>query len=107
MAVNVRQDPDSIFYASSACRQSLEDCLAITSLIKNEWAENRLAEFNLWAAGVGASAVKQRNSLYKRLAVETDVRDVVTNLLITLKAFVEECKKLGGLSMISQCRVLA
>lgn len=107
MAVTLPSGPHNISYASNACRQSLEDCLTITSLIKNAWAENRLAEFNLWAAGVGASAVKQRNSLDKRLAVETDVRDVVTNLLITLKAFIEECKKLGRLIMISQCRVLA
>lgn len=106
MAVNLQPDPHSIFHASNACRQSFEDCLTITSLIHNEWAENRLAEFNLWAAGVGAS-VKQRASLDVRLALETEVRDVVTNLLITLRAFIEECRKLGRLSMISQSRVLA
>lgn len=106
MAVNLQPDPHSIFHASNACRQSFEDCLTITSLIHNEWAENRLAEFNLWAAGVGAS-VKQRASLDVRLALETEVRDVVTNLLITLRAFIEECRKLGRLSRISQSRVLA
>ncbi|MCJ1349815.1 hypothetical protein MMC31_008056, partial [Peltigera leucophlebia] len=94
MAVNLQPDPHSIFNASNACRQSFEGCLTITSLVHNEWAENRLAEFNLWAAGVGAS-MKQRASLDKRLAFETDVRDVVTDLLITLKAFIEECRKLG------------
>lgn len=77
MAVTLRPGPDNIFYASNACRQSLKDCLTITSLIKNEWAENRLSEFNLWAVGVGISAMKQGNSFDKRLAIETDVRDVI------------------------------
>lgn len=106
MAVNLLPDPHSIFNASNACRQSFEDCLTVTSLINNEWAENRLAEFNLWAAGVGAS-VKERASLDTRLTLQTEVRDVVTNLLVMLKAFIEECKTLGRLSMISQSRVLA
>ena len=59
------------------------------------WAENRLADFNLWVAGVGASA-KRRASLDERLALEPEVRAVVTNLLITLKVLVEKCKELGS-----------
>lgn len=106
MAFDLQPDPHSIFYASDACRQSFDDCLTIKSLKHNEWAENRLAEFNLWATGIGVSE-KQRASLDERLIFEIEVRDVITNLLITLKAFIEECKKLGRLSMTSQSRVLA
>ncbi|KAF8866589.1 hypothetical protein BDZ45DRAFT_578657, partial [Acephala macrosclerotiorum] len=85
----------SIFDATDACRRSFEDCLTITSLTDQEWAENRLADFNLWTAGVGAS-VKSRASLDERLAFEPEVRALVVNLLTTLKAFVEQCKELGS-----------
>ena len=86
--------PITISDATDACRQSFEECLRIDSLMKKEWAENRLADFNLWAAGVGASA-KQRASLDDRLAFKPDVRAVVLNLLVLLRILVYECKKLG------------
>lgn len=41
--------------------------------MNKEWAENRLADFNIWAAGVGASA-KQKASPEERLAFEPQVR---------------------------------
>ncbi|CZR51217.1 uncharacterized protein PAC_01092 [Phialocephala subalpina] len=95
MAVNTVDAAEcSIFDATDACRGSFEDCLTITSLTNQEWAENRLADFNLWAAGVGAS-VKSRASLDERLAFEPEVRALVVNLLITLKAFIEQCKEIG------------
>lgn len=106
MAVNLTQTvPYSIFHASNDCRRSFEHCLAIKGLTNNDWAENRLAEFNLWASSVGAS-VKQRASLDTRLASEPEVRAVVTSLLITLDAFIRECRELGRLIMIQQSRVL-
>lgn len=51
--------PRQIYNAAALCRLSLEDCLTVESLREHGWAENRLADFNLWAAGVGASAPTQ------------------------------------------------
>jgi len=62
--------------------------------MKDEWAENRLADFNLWASGIGASA-RNRASLDARLAVRPDARDVIASLLRLLNSVVEECMILG------------
>jgi hypothetical protein len=88
------RSPVTISEATAACRQSFEECLPMGNLMDKEWAENRLADFNLWAAGVGASA-KQKASLEERLAFEPDVRAVVLNLLIMLRKFVEQCREFG------------
>lgn len=96
-------DPYRISNAFIACRQSFEDCLTIRSLMNKQWAENRLAEFNLWAARIGAS--KKRASLDERLAFRLEMRENLTNLLLTLKSFVDDCKELGRLSMIQQSRI--
>ena len=60
----------------------------------DQWAENRLADFNLWAAGVGASA-KLKASLDERLAHETSTRGIVTNLLVLLQSIIHECYEIG------------
>jgi hypothetical protein len=62
--------------------------------MKHGWAENRLADFNLWAAGVGALAPAQA-SLDSRLHFQPTARIVLTNLLVTLREFVEQCIELG------------
>lgn len=72
--------------------------------MNNEWAENRHAVFNLYAARVRAS--KKRASLDERLLFQPEMRAVITNLLMTLKAFVDDCKELGRLSMIQQSCIL-
>lgn len=59
-----------------------------------EWAENRLADFNMWAAGSGAFA-GQRASLDRRLAHEHDTQIVVMNLLVLLQSCVDRCYDLG------------
>lgn len=58
------------------------------------WAENRLADFNLWASGVGASATTQA-SLDWRLHYQPKARIVLVSLLVALKEFVEQCNDLG------------
>ncbi|KAJ4024603.1 WD repeat-containing protein 88 [Fusarium irregulare] len=85
----------AIYNATQTCRTSLSDCIQFETLMKNEWAENRLADFNLWASGVGAS-VKGKASLDARLATRPDARDVVANLLQVLTGAIEECKALVG-----------
>lgn len=86
--------PRDIYNGTELCRRSLRDCQAIEALMKHGWAENRLADFNLWAAGVGASAPTQA-SLDWRLHFQPTARIVLTNLLVTLREFVEQCKELG------------
>ncbi|KAF9779083.1 hypothetical protein IL306_002663 [Fusarium sp. DS 682] len=88
---NISQD---IYNATIACRSSLQSCLSIKPLGVNGWAENRLADFNLWAAGVGASA-KTKASLDWRLHYQPKARIVLVSLLITLRDFIEECKDRG------------
>jgi len=86
--------PRNIHNATAECRQALEGCLAVDALKKRGWAENRLADFKLWAAGIGASAPTQA-SLDWRLYFQPSARIVLANLLFTLKEFVEQCKELG------------
>ncbi|KAF2683624.1 hypothetical protein K458DRAFT_39983 [Lentithecium fluviatile CBS 122367] len=83
----------SIADAAAACRESLTECLAIESL-REEWAEDRLADFKLWDAGVGASSNKKA-SLEERLILKPHVRNVVLDLLIVLKSTFDQCRELG------------
>ncbi|KAK6603924.1 Vegetative incompatibility protein HET-E-1-like protein 15 [Botrytis cinerea] len=83
-----------IFEATAACTQSFKACLAAKALTKNEWAENRLADFNLWASGIGAST-RSRASLDSRLALRPETRNVIANVLRLLAATVDKCTKLA------------
>ncbi|RFN45479.1 calcium/calmodulin-dependent protein kinase [Fusarium flagelliforme] len=85
----------TIYSATQACRKSLRECLEVGELMQNEWAENRLADFNLWASGLGAS-VQGRASLDARLASRPDARDAVANLLQVLNGAVKDCQALGS-----------
>ncbi|PFH61505.1 hypothetical protein XA68_17162 [Ophiocordyceps unilateralis] len=84
----------TIYDATASCRKALVECQGFELLMKNEWAENRLADFNLWASGIGAS-VRNRTSLDSRLGLRPDARDIVTNLLQLLQAEAEGCMKLA------------
>lgn len=83
-----------IFEATAVCLQSFTECLAVEALMTDEWAENRLADFNLWVSGIGASA-RGRASLDSRMAPKPEDREVIANLLRLLAGVVDECKKLG------------
>lgn len=83
-----------IFEATAVCLQSFTDCLAVEALMTDEWAENRLADFNLWVSGIGASA-RGRASLDSRMALKPEAREVIANLLRLLAGVVDECKKLA------------
>lgn len=95
----------AIFEATAACLQSFTDCLAVEALMKDEWAENRLADFNLWVSGTGASA-GGRTSLDSRLALKPEAREVIANLLRLLTGVVDECKELGQAEPPSPSRQL-
>ncbi|KAH8800614.1 hypothetical protein F5884DRAFT_529396 [Xylogone sp. PMI_703] len=91
----------NIYAATVACRLAFEQCTGLPALMKQEWAENRLADFNLWAARVGASG-KHEASLDNRLAMEQEVRGVVINLLVTLCNLVQQCVEMGEREDINQ-----
>ncbi len=58
--------------------------------MKDEWAENRMADFNLWAAGAGALTTGKA-SLDHRLKTDPQTHRIVTNLVLILEALVEDC----------------
>jgi hypothetical protein len=86
--------PVDIASTTINCRRSLERCTYIRSLNNDGWAENRLADFNVWDAGLGASS-SRRASLEDRLALKTHVRIAVLNLLILYYNAIEVVKDLG------------
>ncbi|RVD88038.1 uncharacterized protein DFL_002236 [Arthrobotrys flagrans] len=80
--------------ATAACRKSLAACLVIPRLKEGGWAENRLVDFNLWAAGAGVSA-RGKLSLDQRLSTKPEVQSTIVNLLELLQMFVEDCRDLA------------
>ncbi|KAK2800230.1 hypothetical protein FQN50_008194 [Emmonsiellopsis sp. PD_5] len=83
-----------IYHATIACRKTLQQCVNLPALMNDEWARKRLADFNLWASGSGASA-GERASLDERLASKPDARVVVTNLLLLLQRLLVHCQRVG------------
>ncbi|QYS99348.1 Peptidase_S8 domain-containing protein [Trichoderma simmonsii] len=74
---------NSISELADECRQSLQACIQVETLMEDEWAENSLANFRLWAAGLGIFAGK--DSLDERLSA-----------LILLKGLIDNCKALAS-----------
>lgn len=86
---------ESVLYdATAACRRSFAGCVKVEKLMDDKWAALRLTDFNLWAAGIGASAC-HKASLDARLSLKPDVRDVVAKILQVLKSNVDDCRELG------------
>jgi hypothetical protein len=84
----------SIQEATKQCLETLRACLAVEQLMIDAWAENRLADLNLWIAGLGALA-SSRVSLDTRLGSKPEIRDIIANLLGLLALTVEKCRRLG------------
>lgn len=80
--------------ATYVCLKSFTNCLEVEELLKDEWAEDRLADFNLWVSGTGALA-GGRASLDHRLRAKPEARAVIANLLLLLSATVDKCKVLS------------
>jgi hypothetical protein len=86
----------TIAAATRRCRLSLTQCLQIPLLMEREWAENKLADFNLWASGIGAAAdYGDKISLDSRLSGKRALVDVFLRLLEMLLTFLEECQSLS------------
>jgi hypothetical protein len=93
---HLQKGPDitTITGATIACREGLERCMTIESLKRQGWAENRLADFNVWDSGLGACS-NRRASLEDRLALKPQVRTAVLNLLVLYKHSIDICIDLG------------
>ncbi|KKP00179.1 hypothetical protein THAR02_07703 [Trichoderma harzianum] len=63
--------------------------------MESEWAENSLANFRLWAAGLGVFA-GGKASLDKRLSVDSLTGNLIKNLLILLKGLIDNCEALAS-----------
>ncbi|KAK7971498.1 hypothetical protein PG989_016514 [Apiospora arundinis] len=87
----------SIYEAATKCRDSFLPCLTIARLMELEWAENRLADFNLWANGIGAFA-GSRASLDERLSRDPDTRNIIIHVLELLQSCVQQCRSLDNSS---------
>jgi hypothetical protein len=79
--------------AAIACQDSLTSCSTI-SYLWDEWAENRLADFRLWDASIGASS-KSGSSLEDRLISTPRMKSVILGLLNVLKVTIDEGRELG------------
>ncbi|KAL5084176.1 hypothetical protein Trisim1_012251 [Trichoderma cf. simile WF8] len=80
-----------IHHATMGCISDFESCLSIKPLMKEGWAESRLADLYLWASGVGALASPDA-SLDRRLRFQPKPRLVLINLLLTLREFISSCR---------------
>ena len=72
------------------CQDAFEQCIAMTGFKAVEWAEIRLADLNLWAAGVGAFASK-KSSLDARFENRPDDLILVKSNLSILHGFLQDC----------------
>ncbi|KAF2633129.1 hypothetical protein BU25DRAFT_406381 [Macroventuria anomochaeta] len=79
--------------AAIACRNSLTSCNTI-SYLWDEWAENRLADFRLWDASIGASS-QSGSSLEDRLISTPHIKKVILSLLNVFKVTIDECREFG------------
>ena len=77
--------------AAQQCVEGFTQCLEVPALKENEWAENRLADMNLWISGTGACA-RGRASLDSRLVSRPEACDVIANLLRLLNTVIGECR---------------
>jgi hypothetical protein len=79
--------------AADACRTSFKQCLAYDSL-RREWAEDRLADFNVWDSSIGASA-EMGGYLDARLGSKFNIQQTLLGLVTLLQLTVDQCKHHG------------
>lgn len=83
-------EPLTILDAATVCRHNFRAATAVPRLMQQEWAENRLADFNLWSTGAGASA-SGKASLDHRLHANPEAHAVLVNLLLMLRILIQKC----------------
>ena len=75
---------ESLSRCTVRCRQGFQACLNASNTGSKEWLTNRLADFDLWANGIGAT-LSNHSSLEYRVRERPDVRDVFIGLLRRLQ----------------------
>jgi hypothetical protein len=73
-----------------SCHTVFEHCLARSCLARNDWAQNRHADFNLWDARSGAMSGKT-DFLSLRLRSRPRLLALVRNILVILNTSLEDC----------------
>lgn len=74
----------------TACRHIFRTATTAPPLMQQERAENRLADFNLWSMGVGASSTGKA-SLDYRLHDSLEAHTILPNLLLMLRILIQKC----------------
>lgn len=72
------------------CIDRFDQTLEIAALTDNQWAENRRADFKLWADGVGAQASRNA-SLDARLEGREHELSLINTLLLNLRSYLGDC----------------
>ncbi|KAH7077364.1 hypothetical protein FB567DRAFT_148733 [Paraphoma chrysanthemicola] len=90
--------PKPIRAITQECRNQLEKCTETMDPGYRNWAENRLSDFNLWDAGVGASA-RTFSSLDKRLDSDKTAQTVVISSIDSLTGWLLKWKELADSSV--------
>ncbi|KAH8898151.1 hypothetical protein GQ53DRAFT_881155 [Thozetella sp. PMI_491] len=80
---------------ANSIRQEFRLCMAQEHLMRESWVEVRMSDFNLWAAGVGATAGR-RASLDTRLQALPDELTTLKHLLSSLKKSLADCRRFNG-----------
>lgn len=84
----------TIYATSIAVRDALLKYNATSNMEHKEWAEDMLADFNIWAYDSGA-CIKGMNSLDSRITISIHVREVVVNMLSMLNNIVARLQAQG------------
>ncbi|KAH7464426.1 hypothetical protein FOMA001_g17429 [Fusarium oxysporum f. sp. matthiolae] len=82
---------NDIHIATLACISIFKGCSSVKPQMKEDWAENRLADMKSWASDVGALA-KPEVSPDRRLQFQAKPRFVLSNLLLTLEKYIKICR---------------
>ncbi|KAM5442400.1 hypothetical protein MferCBS31731_002278 [Microsporum ferrugineum] len=80
---------------ATSIRHEFRVCMEKKDLMCEKWAEVRMSDFNLWVAGVGATAGKKA-SLDARLQALPDELSTLKYLLSSLKNSLQDCQRLHG-----------
>lgn len=89
-AMDTTSEPTAIFDATLAVRHVFKAAIAAPRLMYSEWAENRLADFDLWCASTGASTTGEL-SLDHQWHTIPEVRAMVIDSLSTVKTVLQNC----------------
>jgi hypothetical protein len=85
----------SVKILATQVRLELQQCATHQDLMEGSWAELRMSDFNLWVAGVGATA-RKRASLDARLEALPSELVTLQHLLSSLRKSLRDCQISDG-----------